>query len=271
MPGGGRKPETRRYSVRVGQIGFGRAGRCIATALLGSASVELAWVLQDALPPSNRSATELLGLTSEEFVPLHTAQHTNVAELLDREPVDAIVDFSSSEGIFAYGDEAAQRGITILTAVSSYPEETITHLTTLADRTVVLRSPNITLGVNFLIIAAKALKGIVPTADIAIVEEHFKGKREVSGTAQRIASVLEVPQEEINTVRAGGIVGVHEVIVGLPHETVRLKHESISREAFGAGVIFALEHLRGKPNGLYRMEDLLLPLLHQALTTTSAL
>ena len=58
---------------------------------------------------------------------------------------------------------------------------------------------------------------------------------------------------------AGGIVGKHEIIFGFPYQTVRLIHESISREAFGNGVIFAAENLINKKEGLYNFEDILLP------------
>lgn len=60
-------------------------------------------------------------------------------------------------------------------------------------------------------------------------------------------------------IRAGGIIGVHEILFGFPYQTVRLKHESISREAFGNGVLFAAKHMHDKSNGRYNMEDLLLP------------
>ena len=98
--------------------------------------------------------------------------------------------------------------------------------------------------------------------DIEIIEEHFKNKPEISGTAKKIAHTLELPDESIKTIRAGGIIGVHEIIFGFPYQVVRLRHESISREAFGNGIIFALENLAGKSNGLYSMEDLLLPFFH---------
>jgi 4-hydroxy-tetrahydrodipicolinate reductase len=54
-------------------------------------------------------------------------------------------------------------------------------------------------------------------------------------------------------------VGVHEILFGFPHQTVRLRHESISREAFGNGIVFAIQNLVGKPKGFYSMESLLLP------------
>ena len=52
---------------------------------------------------------------------------------------------------------------------------------------------------------------------------------------------------------------MHEILFGFPYQTVRLMHESIAREAFGTGVLFAAQRLQDKPNGLYTMEDLLVP------------
>jgi 4-hydroxy-tetrahydrodipicolinate reductase len=48
-----------------------------------------------------------------------------------------------------------------------------------------------------------------------------KTKKGISGTAIRIADALDIKDENINTVRAGGIVGKHEVIFGFPFQTVR--------------------------------------------------
>jgi len=81
----------------------------------------------------------------------------------------------------------------------------------------------------------------------------------VSGTAKVIAKQLDLDESRIKTIRAGGIIGTHEILFGFPYQTVRLKHESISREAFGNGIVFAVEQLQGKSKGFYSMEDLLLP------------
>jgi 4-hydroxy-tetrahydrodipicolinate reductase len=103
------------------------------------------------------------------------------------------------------------------------------------------------------------LKKIAPWVDIEIVEEHFKEKKDISGTAIKIAEGLDLEKSGINSVRAGGIVGKHEVIFGFPYQTVRLIHESISREAFGNGVLFIAENLINKKNGFYKFEDIFLP------------
>jgi len=106
-------------------------------------------------------------------------------------------------------------------------------------------------------LAAKILKSIAPYADIELIEEHFKSKQEISGTAIKISQTLSISQEDIKSVRAGGIVGRHEIIFGFPYQTVRLIHESISREAFGNGALFAAKSIVHRENGFYNMEDML--------------
>jgi 4-hydroxy-tetrahydrodipicolinate reductase len=114
------------------------------------------------------------------------------------------------------------------------------------------------LGINFLIAASKVLQKIAPQADIEIVEEHFRDKKDVSGTALRIAEDLNLDKDNcVNSVRVGGIIGRHEVIFGLPHQTIRLIHESLSRAAFGQGAIYAAKWLMKKKKGIYTMEQAL--------------
>jgi len=245
--------------MKVGLMGFGKTGRAVATVLLTSKKTSLQWVMRKSHALEHRSVPEFLGMASDEPGLIHSIQEMSATELLDRAPVDVIVDFSSEEGVSYYGWEAARRGITIVSAVSKYSEEKHLLLRLLSEQTRVLQSPNITIGVNFLIVAAKVLKTIAPHVDIEIVEEHFKNKTEVSGTAKVIASNLGLPDECIKTVRAGGIIGVHEILFGFPHQTVRLKHESIAREAFGNGILFVIDNMPRQPNGLFTVEDLMRP------------
>lgn len=245
--------------MRVGVIGFGRAGRAVASVLLESKKTNLQWVVRKSSTLEHRSVPEFLGVPSQEPGLIYAAAEFSAEQLLERFPVDAIIDFSSEEGIEYYGEAAAAQGITIISAVSNYSDTKQSLLRQLAGRTRLIHSPNMTLGVNFLLIAAKVLKNIAPYSDIEIVEEHFKQKQDVSGTAKVICKTLELPENSIKTIRAGGIIGVHEIIFGFPYQTVRLKHESICREAFGNGVMFAIENLPEQKKGLFTMEDLMLP------------
>lgn len=245
--------------IKVGLIGFGKTGKAVASVILQNTEFSLEWVLRQSKLLHHRSVPEYLGIDSEEPGLIYSSITISIQELLDKHPVDIIIDFSSTTGIYTYGQIASERNIKIISAISHYGEEEKSLLKTLSLTTTVFWSPNITLGVNYLLFAAKFLKKIAPWVDIEIIEEHFKGKEGISGTAIKIAEALDLEKSDINSVRAGGIVGKHEVIFGFPYQTVRLIHESISREAFGNGVIFVAENLINKKNGLYNFEDILLP------------
>jgi 4-hydroxy-tetrahydrodipicolinate reductase len=245
--------------MKVGLIGFGKTGRSVATVILQNSNFTLEWVLRRKKILEHRSVPEFLGFESDEPGLIYAASSITIDELLTRHPVDFIIDFSSKEALYNYGNSAAKRKVKIISAISHYNEEEMTLLKELSKSTTVFWSPNITLGVNYLLIASRYLKKIAPYVDIEIIEEHFKQKDGISGTAMKIADALELNLADINSIRAGGIVGKHEIIFGFPYQTVRLIHESISREAFGNGVIFVAENLANKKEGIYNFEDLLLP------------
>lgn len=245
--------------MKVGLIGFGKTGKAVASVLLESDMVELCWILRRSTTLENRSAAEFLGIDSPYPGKILSTEKLSARELLDAHPVDVIIDFSAPGGVTYYGLEAMKRGISIVSAISQYGDEELQLLHTLAKRTRVIHSPNITLGINFLLIASKVLKNIAPDTDIEIIEEHFKRKPEISGTAKVIAKHLELDEATIKSVRAGGIIGTHEIVFGFPFQTVRFRHESISREAFGNGILFALNNLPSQKSGLFTMQDLLIP------------
>lgn len=245
--------------IKIGLIGFGKTGKAVANVILQNKDFCLEWVLRRSTLLEKRSVPEFLGVESNEPGLIYSSSNIKMSELLDIHPVDIIIDFSSESGIYTYGEIAGERGIKIISAVSHYGEAERDLLKKISANAVVFWSPNITLGVNYLLFAAKFLKKIAPWVDIEIIEEHFKGKEGISGTAIKIAEALDLEKSDINSVRAGGIVGKHEVIFGFPYQTVRLIHESISREAFGNGVLFVAENLVNKKNGLYNFEDILLP------------
>lgn len=240
-------------------MGFGRTGHEVAKVLLDDPTMRLEWVLRRTDQLAHRSVAEYLGIASTEPGVIHSVADLSAREMLTRSPVDVIIDFSTESALDYYGDEAAMRGVSIVTAISRYSEAKQRQLQGYGRSTRVVWSPNITLGINFMLLAAQSLQRIAPGADVQIVEEHFSAKSEVSGTALRLARALDMPDDAVHAIRAGGIIGVHEVLFGFPAQTVRLRHESISREAFGSGAAFAARHVVDRAPGLYAMEDLLLP------------
>ncbi|NOT18840.1 MAG: dihydrodipicolinate reductase [Sideroxydans sp.] len=243
--------------LRVGLVGYGKAGSAVANVLSADPRFDLRWIARRSTPESQTHPATNIPIIGIEQHPF--------AELLEQYPVDALVDFSTPDSLRAYGSEIARRGIMLVSAISAYTDDDLAYARSLGVYTRVLCSPNITLGINFLIVAAKLLRKIAPFADVEIVEQHFKEKPEVSGTARKIAETLEVGGENITSLRLGGIVGHHEVIFGFPHQTVRLTHDSIRREAFGTGAAFALTQLAQCDKGFYTFDDLLLQLIQHEL------
>jgi len=237
--------------IRIGLIGYGKAGQAVAEVLRIDPRFELCWVARR----STKSAGETLPGTSIAMIGLDAV---TLGNWMDAHPVDALVDFSQPGAIFLYGEEVRQRQLMLVSAISAYTARELDYARSLGQHTRVLCSPNITLGINFLIMAAKLLRSIAPFADVEILEQHFREKPEVSGTARKIAETLAIDGERITSLRLGGIVGHHEVIFGFPYQTVRLIHESIRREAFGTGAAFALSQLADKKKGFYSFEDLLM-------------
>lgn len=248
--------------MKIGLFGFGKTGRSVATVILNNKDHSLEWVVRKRKILDHRSAPEFLGLESSEPGLIYCKD--DFKEIMSNKSllVDAIIDFSSTDSVYEYGEFAKDHKIKIITAISKYNDNEISYLKELSQHTTVLWSPNITIGINFLIIAAKVLQSIAPYADIEIIEEHFKNKPEISGTAKIIAKHLQKDENEIKNIRAGGIIGKHEILFGFPYQTIRLTHESISREAFGNGALFALQNIKDSPAGFYSMENIMKSYFH---------
>lgn len=244
--------------MKVGLVGYGKAGQAVAQVLHDDPVFDLTWVVR-------RSASAATQTVPETSIPLVGLGATDWAAWLDAHPVDALVDFSRAESLRAYGEALRQRRIMLVSAISAYSAADLDYARDLGRDTRVMCSPNITLGINFLILAAKLLRRIAPFADVEILEQHFREKPEVSGTARKIAQSLQVEDERITSLRLGGIIGHHEVIFGFPHQTVRLIHNSIERRAFGTGAVFALKQLSECENGFYTFDDLMMRLVRQEL------
>jgi len=244
--------------IRIGLIGYGKAGSAVAQVLREDPRFDLSWV-------ARRTACVDGQTLGGSGIPLVGLAGINFADWLDTHPVDALVDFSVPQSLLEYGEELKRRELMLVSAISAYSESQLDYARSLGEYTRILCSPNITLGINFLIMAAKLLRSIAPFADVEILEQHFKEKPEISGTAKKIAESLELGSEKITSLRLGGIVGHHEVIFGFPYQTVRLTHDSIKREAFGTGAAFALSELALCGRGFYTFEDLLMKKLKEQL------
>lgn len=250
--------------MKIGLLGYGKTGSHVAEVIAADPNVSLSWIATRSGTAPDTPVKNLASDGGLVDVPLIAMSQLTSKGWLEANFVDVLIDFSNLEALAEYGDIAASSGVRIVTCVSAYQEIQHELLAKLARKTAVLWSPNITLGINFLLMSAKAIKAAMPAADVHVSEEHFREKPEVSGTAVKIATELGADTAAINMIRAGGILGVHEVLFGYDNEVLRLRHESINRKAFGDGAKFAAMQLLLKPRGFYRMEDLLAPYFREA-------
>lgn len=245
--------------IKVGLVGYGKAGQAVAQVLQTDPRFELCWVVRHSAP---QAAT-----LPETNIPIVSLEAQDWSAWLAAHPVAALVDFSQAQSLHVYGEALRQHRVMLVSAISAYSLQDLDYARTLGQDTQVMCSPNITVGINFLIMAARLLRKIAPYADVEILEQHFRDKPEVSGTARKIAESLEVDDERITSLRLGGIVGQHEVIFGFPYQTVRLIHNSIERRAFGTGAAFAITQLATCAPGFYTFDDLMMRLVRHELLT----
>lgn len=139
-------------------------------------------------------------------------------------------------------------------------------------------SPNYSVGVNILFQLAKALKSFPQEYTFSISEVHHTGKKDApSGTAKKIGEIIadirgystvihgreglspRKPEElEIAALRAGGVPGIHDLIVAGPYEMLRIEHTAFSRSVFAQGAVYAAEWInRQNQLRIFSMEDVL--------------
>ncbi len=109
--------------MKIGLIGFGKTGKSVASILLENKKFCLEWVLRQSTVLEHRSVPEFFGVQSDEPGLIYSSSKTSIEELLDKHPVDIIIDFSSHQGIYTYGEVAAKKKVKIISAISHYKDK----------------------------------------------------------------------------------------------------------------------------------------------------
>jgi 4-hydroxy-tetrahydrodipicolinate reductase len=194
---------------------------------------------------------------------------------------DVIIDFASAKAVDALLDYVEDRQMPVVLCTTGLSEEQLARVEEVSKKVAVLKSANMSLGINTLF---KVLKSVAPLLaeagfDIEVVEKHHHFKLDApSGTAialadavneslpekydyrfDRSADRMARPKNEIgfSAVRAGTIVGEHDVIFAGEDEVITFSHTAYSRSVFGKGAIEAAKFLSGKPAGYYSMKDVI--------------
>ncbi len=213
----------------------------------------------------------------------HITNTYPVFESLEKCDVDAdvIIDFASAVAVDALLDYCVEKQVPCVLCTTGLSEEQLARVEEAATKVAILKSANMSLGINMLLKVLKDVADILVPAgfDIEIVEKHHNLKLDApSGTALALADSINEelnneyeyvydrsarrekrPEKEIgiSAIRGGTIVGEHDVIFAGKDEVITLSHVAYSKALFGKGAVQAAKFLKGKPAGHYQMSDVI--------------
>ncbi|MCI5882787.1 MAG: 4-hydroxy-tetrahydrodipicolinate reductase [Clostridiales bacterium] len=194
---------------------------------------------------------------------------------------DAIIDFSTPKILDDLLNYCESKKVPVVLCTTGYDEEQLAKIEEAAKKIAVLKSANMSLGINTLMRLVQEAAKVLATEgfDVEIVEKHHNQKLDApSGTALALADAVNEAMENqyeyifdrsqrrekrdkkelgISAVRGGTIVGEHDVIFAGIDEVVTFSHTAYSKAVFGKGAVAAAKFLKGKEVGRYEMADVI--------------
>lgn len=194
---------------------------------------------------------------------------------------DAVIDFSVAAAVDDLLDFCVEKKVPCVLCTTGLSDEQLEKAKEASKQVAVLKSANMSLGINMLLkLLKEAAKTLAPAGfDIEIVEKHHNQKLDApSGTALALADSINEEMDQaydyvydrsqvrqkrgakeigISAVRGGTIVGDHDVIFAGADEVVTFSHRAYSKAVFGKGAIQAAKFLKGRPAGMYDMADVI--------------
>lgn len=194
---------------------------------------------------------------------------------------DVIIDFAAAQAVDTLLDYVTERQIPLVLCTTGLSAEQLQKVEEASKKVAILRSANMSLGINTLLKMVKTATKVFADAgyDIEIVEKHHNKKVDApSGTALALADsineALEEPYEYVfdrsgrrearpkkeiglSAVRGGTIVGDHDIIFAGTDEVITFSHTAYSKAVFGKGAVQAGKFLAGKAPGMYDMQQVI--------------
>lgn len=192
---------------------------------------------------------------------------------------DVVIDFSTARAVDRLLDYCEAKSLPLVLCTTGLDAEQLERVKEHSKKVAVLRSANMSLGINLILKVLKEVSAKLAPAgfDIEIVEKHHNQKIDApSGTAIALAdsvneelggdykyvydrSCLHEKRSSkeigISSVRGGSIVGDHDVIFAGMDEVVTISHTAYSKSIFAKGAVEAAKFLAGKGPGLYDMSQ----------------
>lgn len=208
---------------------------------------------------------------------LQVRKDENLAEILGKNTVDVIVDFTAPKATMKYLEAARKTSTPIVIGTTGFNGEQGMKIEEAGEDIPVLKASNFSPSINVMRELVREAAGKLEGYDIEVSETHHNRKRDApSGTANTFLDEIresrgdfkevhgregEAPREEgevgVHAKRAGDIKGTHEVLLAGDDEVLKIRHRSESREVFSSGALRAAEWLQDKEPGFYSFSEVL--------------
>jgi len=254
--------------MRVCLLGLGKTGKEIAKVLLEQEDVKLvAAICSPGSVKEGKDLGEIIGCGPTNIIAVGADK---IEEVIFKTKPDVAIDFSSPRATMKNARIFSRMKVNMVIATTGFSKLSLKKLFVLTRKyhNGIVYAPNITLGVNVLMLLTNIASGILSNYDFQITEIHHKRKKDApSGTALKIAKEIEKGLKlsgkdasesdiPITAIRAGGVVGKHEVMIVGEEDKIEISHESFSRKAFALGALRAARFIC-KKTGYYEMTDVL--------------
>ena len=254
--------------MKVCISGLGRTGKEIARTILLQNEIQLVSAICSPSSKSlNKDLGEILGINKTGIM---VTGSDNLEEVIFRNKPDVVIDFSNPKSALKNALIFSKYRINIVVGTTGFSDYQLKKLYVICRKfkNGIVYAPNITMGVNVLMLLSNLTASLLSNYDFQITELHHKNKLDSpSGTAKKIAGEIQsgllnkgvvVSHKDIpiNSVRAGGVIGKHEVMIVGQEDKIEISHESFSRKAFAQGAVSAAKFIH-KKSGYYEMKDVL--------------
>ncbi len=265
--------------MRIALAGLGTTGAQVAEFLLEQAGISLVTaVVSKNSEKAGKDIGEILGGKSLGITAIGSE---NLSEAIRHYRPQVLIDFANPAFMREHIGLLAQAGVNLVIATTGHSTAEVERIKYYTQRHHIgtVLAPNITYGVNVLMELCKIAARLMGDYDFEIIESHHRHKKDApSGTASRIAEKIaetikatndRMREFDIHSIRAGGIVGDHKVVICGPYDKIELRHEAFSRRAFAQGALWAAEFV-AKHHGFHYMEDVFAKTLFGYKTDTCA-
>lgn len=258
--------------IKVCLIGLGRTGKEIARVMLEQKDMKLVFTV--CSKNSDKVGKDLGDVLNLNSTGVDVIDSDKLEEYILKYKPHVAIDFSKHEATLENIRVLSKMKVRTVIGTTGFNElqhKKIINLTK-EHKTAIVHAPNITVGVNVLMTLTNIAASILQNYDSTIIESHFKEKKQSpTSTAKKIAVEIvkghnydletvdknvEIDNVPILSVRAGGIVGRHKVIMAGEYDKIEITHESFSRTAFALGALRAVRFVYDK-TGYYEMDDVL--------------